>query len=205
MPSGISEDDLVAGFLGKAVRKEPEPEPEPEPPKMLIGTCIVCESPFTFESKRGKNPQMCSDQCRAENKRQKKKPKEKIVREHKCKTCDRQIVQTGRGGKRLFCGVCREERRKEAYKKYRQKNRVPVEREQGNCEMCGCNLGVKKGRGRVRKVCPTCYKERRRQQSRDFERKKYVPVVREYKCATCQKVFEQHGKGKLRKYCEGCS
>ena len=154
MPSGISEDDLVAGFLGKAVRKEPEPEPEPEPPKMLIGTCIVCESPFTFESKRGKNPQMCSDQCRAENKRQKKKPKEKIVREHKCKTCDRQIVQTGRGGKRLFCGVCREERRKEAYKKYRQKNRVPVERERATARCADVTLASRRAEAGCARCAP---------------------------------------------------
>ena len=97
---------------------------------------------------------MCSEKCKVANRNLKKKHKERVVRKHKCSSCNRQIVQTGRGGTRLYCGVCRENRRKASYKKYRQKNKVTVEREQGNCQMCGCSLGVLKGRGACTKVLP---------------------------------------------------
>lgn len=167
--------------------------------------CMHCGKNFTFEIKRGGRPRLCSVECKVANRKLKKKPKKRVIREHKCSGCDKQIVQTGRGGTRLFCGVCREQRRKESYKRYREKNRVPVEREQGNCVMCGCSLGVLKGRGRVRKHCPDCYRKKRNQKSREYEKRKYQPVVRRYQCENCKQTFEQTGKGKLRKRCEVCS
>lgn len=166
--------------------------------------CMHCGEEFTFPIRRGGRPKLCSEKCKVANRNLKKKPKERVVRKHKCSGCNRQIVQTGRGGTRLYCGVCRENRRKASYKKYRQKNKVTVEREQGNCQMCGCSLGVLKGRGRVRKYCPECYRLRRNQRSKEYERSKYQPVVRKYQCRNCKQTFTQTGKGKLRKQCEGC-
>ena len=166
--------------------------------------CMHCGKEFTFPMRKGVKPKLCSEECKVANRKLKRKPREKIVRKHKCKTCPRQIVQTGKGGTRVFCGVCREERKRISYNKYRQKTRVPVERKQGNCEMCGCSLGVLKGRGRVRKYCPECYRLRRNQRSKEYERSKYQPVVRKYQCRNCKQTFTQTGKGKLRKQCEGC-
>lgn len=206
MSSGISEEELIAGFLGNKISVVEEPVvPEEPKPDTATACCMNCKKDFVFVVKRGSRPKLCSDECKAANRKLKKKPKEKIVRKHKCKSCDRMITQTGKGGTRVYCGVCREERRKAAYKKYRQKNRVVVEREQGNCQMCGCSLGVLKGRGRVRKYCPDCYKKKRNQKSREYEKKKYQPIVRKYQCEKCKQTFNQTGKGKLRKHCEACS
>ena len=173
--------------------------------RMGSENCMHCGDEFTFPIRRGGKPRLCSDECKVANRKLKKKPKKRVVRKHKCKTCTRTIVQTGRGGTRLFCGVCREERRKVSYRKYRQSNRVPVEREQGNCQMCGCSLGVLKGRGRVRKYCPECYRKKRNQMAREYEKRKYQPVTREYRCETCSRTHIQTGRGKLRKRCEACS
>tara|TARA_Y100000004_G_C8930586_1_gene419731 strand:+ start:244 stop:864 length:621 start_codon:yes stop_codon:yes gene_type:complete len=206
MPSGISEEELAAAFLGDKVSKPMHvEEPVPAKPKTATACCMHCEKEFTFLIKRGSRPQLCSDECKVANRNLKKKPKEKIVRKHKCKTCSNQIVQTGKGGTRVYCGVCREERRKKSYKKYREKNKVTVERDQGKCLMCDKSLGVLKGRGRVRKYCPECYRKKRNEKSREYEKRKYKPVVRTYSCGTCRQTFTQTGKGKLRKYCKGCS
>lgn len=205
MSLGISEEDLIAGFLGNKVSKPVPEEPEPATPKTGTADCMHCGKEFTFLIKRGGRPQLCSDECKVANRNLKKKPKKKILRKHKCKTCDRMITQTGKGGTRVYCDKCREERRKLSYKKYRNNNRVVVEREQGNCQMCGCSLGVLKGRGRVRKYCTDCYRKKRNQKSREYEKRKYQPVTRRYQCEKCKQTFDQTGKGKLRKHCEGCS
>ena len=174
-------------------------------PRTGTENCMHCGKVFTFPIKRGGRPQLCSQACKDANRRLKKKPRKKIVRKHKCKTCDKMIVQTGKGGTRIYCGVCREERRKNDYKKYREKNKVVVEREQGNCQACDEPLGILKGRGRVRKFCAECYRKRRNKRSRERMGGLYQPVVRQYQCGTCKQSFTQTGKGKLRKYCEGCS
>ena len=174
-------------------------------PRTGTENCMHCGKEFTFVIKRGGKPQLCSQACKDANRRLKKKPRKKIVRKHKCKTCDKMIVQTGKGGTRIYCGVCREERRKNDYKKYRDKNKVTVERDQGKCLMCDKPLGVLKGRGRVRKYCEECYRIRRNKRSRERMGGLYQPVVRQYQCGTCKQSFTQTGKGKLRKYCEGCS
>lgn len=201
-----SESSIVAGFLGDKVSKTEVVETPIEPkPETMTSNCMHCDNEFTFVIRKGTKPKLCSDECKVANRNLKKKPREKIVRKHKCKTCDNDIVQTGQGGTRLYCGTCREERRKESYKAYKQRNKVIVEREQGKCQMCDTPLGVMKGRGRVRKHCPECYRKKRNQKSREYEKRKYEPITRKYLCENCNQTFTQTGKGKLRKYCGACS
>ena len=84
MSLGISEEDLIAGFLGNKVSK---PVPEEPKPETATACCMNCKKDFVFLVKRGSKPKLCSDECKATNRKLKKKPKEKIVRKHKCKRC----------------------------------------------------------------------------------------------------------------------
>ena len=50
--------------------------------------CMHCGKEFTFPMRKGVKPKLCSEECRVANRKLKRKPRKKIVRKHKCKTCN---------------------------------------------------------------------------------------------------------------------
>jgi DNA-directed RNA polymerase subunit RPC12/RpoP len=132
-----------------------------------------------------------------------RKPKPRVVREHKCLDCDTMITQTGKGRTVLRCQPCKTKLRAEQNATYRETAYVPLERPQ-TCTDCGCDMGIKTGRGKLKQRCDDCQKKNHNRLARESAKRHYKSVVRKYTCATCNNEFEQTGRGKLRKTCPEC-
>jgi hypothetical protein len=167
--------------------------------------CWVCEEPFTFVVKKGRQPNRCQDNpsCQQLYRRMMRKPKPKVVRQHKCADCDVMITQTGKGRTIVRCEECRTKLRAKQNADYRESTFIPLERQQ-ICIDCGCDMGIKTGRGKLKQRCDECQKKNHNKLARESAKKNYTPVVRKYFCAGCNKEFEQKGRGKLRKTCPSC-
>jgi len=172
--------------------------------KTAENTCKICDTTFTHEVKKGRAPSLCgANACISEHRRLTRKPKPRVVREHKCADCDEMVTQTGKGRTILRCESCRSKLRQKQNAAYRAETFIPLEREQA-CTDCGCNLGVKTGRGKLKQRCEDCQKKNHNKLARESAKKHYKVVVRTYHCQQCNKDFEQTGRGKLRKTCPSC-
>jgi len=173
-------------------------------PSMKETSCIVCEETFTHPVKRGRQPKLCSSkECRSAHRKATRKPAEKKTRRQKCAGCETIIVKEGRG-RIKWCDECRAKINIERHRKYRQETYIAKERDIGNCQDCGCDLGKRIGKGRLKTRCEACQKEQRKEVARLSALKCYKPVVREYTCSVCNTVNQQEGRGKLRKRCPDC-
>lgn len=169
--------------------------------------CKICEEEFTYEVKRGRQPQICpSKVCRSTHRKATRKPLPKVVRRHNCNAegCENEIVQEGRGRTIKWCDTCRTQKVNEMNREYRKQSFEPTVREQGNCKDCNCELGTKTGRGKLLQRCDDCRKARRNKQATASAKKRYEPKIRKYICIVCEKEGEQVGRGKARKTCPDC-
>tara|TARA_R110002020_G_scaffold168349_3_gene357078 strand:- start:9759 stop:10424 length:666 start_codon:yes stop_codon:yes gene_type:complete len=172
--------------------------------KTAENTCKICDTTFTHEVKKGRVPSLCgASACISENRRLTRKPKTKVVREHKCSDCDTLIVQAGKGRTILRCRHCKAKLRVKQNAAYRAETFIPLERAQ-TCKDCGCDLGNKVGRGKLKLRCADCQKKNHNKLARESAKKHYTPVVRNYVCSICDILISQSGRGKLRKTCPDC-
>lgn len=187
--------DVIEGILGISPKEETKKE------RTIV--CRICKKDYTYIMKKGRQPSVCKEEaCDAARKKGYQSVKPKVVRTHSCtySECDIEIVQHGRGGKKLYCLKHRDEITLKQHKEWRQDNFVGKTREQGNCKDCGKALGIRIGKGKLRIRCPVCQTKRVYKKSAVA----YKPVVREYTCRVCEKKFKQHGQGQLRKSCTTC-
>ena len=173
--------------------------------KTAAADCWVCNQTFTYIVKKGRQPTRCQDNpaCHKLYRKMMRKPKPRVVREHKCLDCDTMITQTGKGRTVLRCQPCKTKLRAEQNATYRETAYVPLERPQ-TCIDCGCDMGIKTGRGKLKQRCDDCQKKNHNRLARESAKRNYKTVVRTYFCSSCNKEFEQTGRGKLRKTCPEC-
>lgn len=173
--------------------------------KTAAADCWVCNQTFTYIVKKGRQPTRCQDNpaCQKLYRKMVRKPKPRVVREHKCLDCDTMITQTGKGRTVLRCQPCKTKLRAKQNATYRETAYVPLERPQ-TCIDCGCDMGIKTGRGKLKQRCDDCQKKNHNRLARESAKRHYKSVVRKYTCATCNNEFEQTGRGKLRKTCPEC-
>jgi|TARA_R110000824_G_scaffold245342_3_gene434356 DNA-directed RNA polymerase subunit RPC12/RpoP len=193
--------DVIEGLLGVGPKKET---------KERTIVCRICEKDYTYTVKKGRQPSVCKEEvCDAARKKGYLIAKPKVVRTHTCAytsydgfsiICDVEITQHGRGGKKLYCDEHRIAVSQKQHKKFREDNFVSKVREQGNCKDCQKPLGDKTGKGKLRVRCPVCQMKRVYKKAAENR----TLVVREYTCRVCEKKFEQHGQGQLRKSCKTC-
>jgi len=197
--------DVIEGILGIS------PEEETKKKERTI-VCRICEKDYTYTVKKGRQPTVCIDEvCDAARKKGYQLVKPKVVRTHTCAytgsylapgvdQCDVEIIQHGRGGKKLYCPEHRNVVSQFQHIEWRKDNFVGKVRKQGGCKDCGKALGSKTGKGKLRIRCPVC--QTKRTYKRAAENR--ILIVREYICRVCEKKFEQHGQGQLRKSCTKC-
>jgi len=188
--------DVIEGILGITPKEVKE--------KKRTIECRICKGDYTYIVKKGRQPTVCqNEECDKARKKGYQTVKKKIVRSHICTApnCDVEIIQHGRGGKILYCPEHRRKVSSKQSKKWRQDNFVAKVREQGNCKDCNKPLGNKTGKGKLKIRCPVC--QTKRMYKKAAENRK--PIVREYTCRVCEKTFQQHGKGQLRKSCKTCN
>jgi hypothetical protein len=172
--------------------------------KTASNLCKICNTAFTRIVKKGRAPSLCgAAACISENRRLTRKPKPRVVREHKCADCDEMVTQTGKGRTILRCESCRATLRAKQNAAYRAETFIPLERTQ-TCTDCGCDLGVKTGRGKLKQRCEDCQKKNHNKLARESAKKHYKAVVRQYVCSVCDVLISQSGRGKLRKTCPDC-
>ena len=173
--------------------------------KTAAADCWVCNQTFTYIVKKGRQPTRCQDNpaCQTLYRKMMRKPKPRVVREHKCLDCDVMITQTGKGRTVLRCDACKTKLRAQQNATYRETAYVPLERTQ-TCIDCGCDMGIKTGRGKLKQRCDACQKKNHNRLARESAKRNYKTVVRTYFCSSCNKEFEQMGRGKLRKTCPEC-
>jgi hypothetical protein len=172
--------------------------------KTAENTCKICDTTFTHEVKKGRAPSLCGEAaCISENRKLTRKPKPRVVREHKCADCDEMVTQTGKGRTILRCESCRATLRAKQNAAYRAETFVPLERTQ-TCTDCDCDLGMKTGRGKLKQRCEDCQKKNHNKLARESAKKHYKAVVRQYVCSVCDVLISQSGRGKLRKTCPDC-
>ncbi|WP_293315937.1 hypothetical protein [Phenylobacterium sp.] len=173
--------------------------------KTAAADCWVCNQTFTYVVKKGRQPTRCQDNpaCQTLYRKMVRKPKPRVVRQHKCLDCDTMITQTGKGRTVLRCQPCKTKLRAQQNATYRETAYVPLERSQ-TCTDCGCDMGIKTGRGKLKQRCDACQKKNHNRLARESAKRHYKSVVRKYTCATCNNEFEQMGRGKLRKTCPEC-
>jgi len=189
----MNEIEVIEGILGITPEKTKKAEE-----RTIV--CRICEKDYTYTVKKGRQPSVCKEEaCDEARRKGYQTTKPKVVRTHTCtfSKCDVEIVQHGRGGKKLYCP----EHRIVVNKAHRKNiKRATIVREQGDCVECGKALGTKTGKGRMRVRCPTCQTKRVYKRASETR----IPVVRTYTCRVCEKEFEQHGQGQTRKKCTTC-
>jgi phage FluMu protein Com len=186
----MNDIEIIEGILGITPKKETTKE------RTIV--CRICEKDYTYSVKKGRQPTVCKEEaCDAARKKGYQSVKSKVVRTHTCLKCDVEIIQHGRGGKKLYCPEHRIAVNLEHRKEFK---RPTIVREQGDCKDCGKALGTKTGKGRMRIRCPVCMTKRVYKRAAESR----TPIVRIYTCRVCEKEFEQHGQGQTRKKCTTC-
>lgn len=187
----MNDIEIIEGILGITPKKAKKTEE-----RTIV--CRICEKDYTYSVKKGRQPTVCKEEaCDEARKKGYQTPKPKVVRTHTCLKCDVEIIQHGRGGKKLYCPEHRIAVNLEHRKEFK---RPTIVREQGDCKDCGKALGTKTGKGRMRIRCPVCVTKRVYKRAAESR----TPIVRIYTCRVCEKEFEQHGQGQTRKKCTTC-
>ena len=186
--------EIIEGILGIS--------PKEETKKERTVVCRICEKDYTYTVKKGRQPTVCKEEaCDAARKKGYQSVKSKVVRTHTCAytgsyltpgtdQCDVEIVQHGRGGKKLYCPEHRNAVSQAQHKTWREDNFVGKVREQGDCKDCGKALGSKTGKGKLRVRCSVCQVKRTYKRAAETR----TLIVREYTCRVCEKKFAQHGQ-----------